>query len=100
MARTWTGAKRLHRQVRKLCAAGSVEDYTKEWVDEFARFCVDDKLVCNNEACSKRTTTGVGGETRTVKMKVCSGCKQRHYCSRECQLADWAVRHSKVCKTL
>ncbi|GJE93646.1 zf-MYND domain-containing protein [Phanerochaete sordida] len=30
-------------------------------------------------------------------LKACSGCKQRYYCSRSCQRANWAQGHKKVC---
>jgi hypothetical protein len=32
-------------------------------------------------------------------MKVCSHCKRRHYCSRECQVANWNV-HKNECQAL
>ena len=31
-----------------------------------------------------------------VSTKVCSKCKNQHYCSRDCQRADWK-QHKKVC---
>jgi hypothetical protein len=34
----------------------------------------------------------------TAKFKRCSGCSGPYYCSRECQLSDWKIRHKKVCK--
>jgi hypothetical protein len=39
-------------------------------------------------------TAGCG---KSGKMQVCSGCKQRHYCSRACQAKDWP-QHKKVCQ--
>jgi pre-rRNA-processing protein TSR4 len=30
--------------------------------------------------------------------KICSKCKQAHYCSKEHQLEDWKFQHSEVCK--
>jgi hypothetical protein len=35
--------------------------------------------------------------SKSGKMQVCGGCKQRSYCSRACQVNDWA-QHKKVCK--
>jgi hypothetical protein len=30
----------------------------------------------------------------------CARCKIVHYCSKECQVRDWKLRHRKVCKSL
>ena len=40
-------------------------------------------------------------KTETVERRFskCSGCKQAHYCSRDCQVSDWKARHKKICKT-
>ncbi|GAV08427.1 hypothetical protein RvY_18118-1 [Ramazzottius varieornatus] len=35
-----------------------------------------------------------------VKVKCCSGCQYAHYCSKECQVADWTDRHKMECKIL
>jgi hypothetical protein len=34
-----------------------------------------------------------------VKLQLCSACKQRRYCSAECQKNHWMV-HKKVCRAL
>ena len=39
-------------------------------------------------------------EGATIKHKRCSQCKQRLYCSADCQKYDWKKGHSKECKTL
>lgn len=31
------------------------------------------------------------------KINLCAQCKLVHYCSKECQLADWHYHHSRVC---
>lgn len=46
---------------------------------------------CSNRGC-KRT------ETVDQKFSRCSKCKVAIYCSRDCQIADWKIRHKKVCK--
>ena len=33
----------------------------------------------------------------TVKLKVCAGCRQRRYCSTECQTVDWKYYHKNSC---
>jgi len=33
----------------------------------------------------------------TVVLKKCAGCKQKLYCSRECQAADWKT-HKAICQ--
>ncbi|WVQ75700.1 hypothetical protein IAR50_005330 [Cryptococcus sp. DSM 104548] len=42
---------------------------------------------------------GSEGSGARVKLNRCSGCKTLHYCSRECQLADWAS-HKPECVAL
>ena len=37
------------------------------------------------------------GKTGTRK---CSGCGLQHYCSRECQRADWKERHKAICSRM
>ena len=39
-------------------------------------------------------------ESQTIKHKVCSQCKQRLYCTADCQKFDWKKGHSKECKQL
>ncbi|RSL99565.1 hypothetical protein CEP52_009682 [Fusarium oligoseptatum] len=42
-------------------------------------------------SCNKCNKSG-----SEVSLKHCAKCKQTHYCSRECQKADWKA-HKKVC---
>lgn len=35
--------------------------------------------------------------TNSRRFKICSGCLEIHYCSEQCQLADWPV-HKHACK--
>ena len=39
-------------------------------------------------------------ESNTIKHKRCSQCKQRLYCSNDCQKFDWKQGHGKQCKTM
>jgi len=39
-------------------------------------------------------------EGATLKHKRCSQCKQRLYCSTDCQRNDWKKSHKNECKTL
>ena len=39
-------------------------------------------------------------EGATLKHKICSACKQRFYCSTDCQRADWQNGHKQECKEL
>lgn len=36
----------------------------------------------------------------SIKHKICSACKQRYYCSVECQKQDWKDKHKGECKSL
>lgn len=90
-------ARRLQKSARK--QFGSQTEGSKEFSSCMARVGIEPHLVCHNEGCAKRSTVGLE-EKRTVKLKVCSGCRQRQYCSKECQLADWKKGHNKTCKQL
>ena len=37
-------------------------------------------------------------EGQTLKHKQCSACKQRYYCSVDCQRNDWRKGHKNECK--
>lgn len=39
------------------------------------------------------------GDGKNRRLLTCNGCKQRKYCSRECQLEDWAI-HKPHCGSL
>ncbi|CAB9496445.1 expressed unknown protein [Seminavis robusta] len=43
--------------------------------------------------CGKKAPTA-------KKHNRCAGCKKVFYCSRDCQVTDWAQRHKKVCKLM
>jgi hypothetical protein len=46
-------------------------------------------VYCNNPKCPDRLVA-------LVKQSRCSVCKDVHYCSRDCQIADWKA-HKQVC---
>ena len=93
-------AKHLHKHARALIAKShDVEQETLRVLDLLAEN-IDKYLTCDNASCGKGTTSGVGSTKRTMKLRVCGGCKQAHYCSKECQTEDWKQRHKHVCKTL
>lgn len=52
-----------------------------------------ENLVNSCLACNKSREDNDG------KLSTCSGCKQAHYCSRECQKADWS-KHKPFCISL
>jgi hypothetical protein len=39
-------------------------------------------------------------ESENIKHKRCSQCKQRLYCTADCQKFDWKKGHGKECKTI
>jgi len=39
-------------------------------------------------------------ESETIKHKRCSACRQRLYCSSDCQKQDWKQGHKEECKKL
>jgi hypothetical protein len=48
--------------------------------------------------CGKREIEKDGDTFRRIKMNKCSGCRQAHYCSKECQRKDWKEGgHKQVC---
>lgn len=46
---------------------------------------------CCNRNCFKTEDTA-------TRFQTCSQCHVAHYCSRECQKADWKAKHKFVCK--
>ncbi|KAK7022442.1 hypothetical protein R3P38DRAFT_2960977, partial [Favolaschia claudopus] len=49
-------------------------------------------LACDNMSCGK-----IGGKN---EFKQCSGCQSVHYCSGDCQKADWIDGHREDCDDL
>ena len=47
---------------------------------------------CDNRGCLKTETP------RGSTFPQCSGCKLAAYCGRDCQIADWKIRHKILCK--
>lgn len=47
---------------------------------------------CSCSCCQK--------ELLVTKAKRCARCRQRQYCSRDCQTSDWEAQHKKQCKQL
>lgn len=45
---------------------------------------------CDNEMCGRPST-------KHHPLVRCAKCKSSRYCDRDCQIADWAAGHSKVC---
>ena len=37
-------------------------------------------------------------KSKTIRLKLCKGCKRARYCSRHCQKIDWNSVHRKHCK--
>jgi len=59
----------------------------------FERCCV-----CSKTAWEVHEAEGGElGESELKPLKLCGGCKERRYCGRECQLADWKT-HKATCK--
>ena len=48
------------------------------------------RMCSNHPACANF-------ETRVAEFKRCSSCHFAFYCSRECQKADWKLRHKAIC---
>eukprot|EP00522_Entomoneis_paludosa_P008901 CAMPEP_0172450804 /NCGR_PEP_ID=MMETSP1065-20121228/9030_1 /TAXON_ID=265537 /ORGANISM="Amphiprora paludosa, Strain CCMP125" /LENGTH=243 /DNA_ID=CAMNT_0013202641 /DNA_START=71 /DNA_END=802 /DNA_ORIENTATION=+ len=51
--------------------------------------------------CHKHVTScgGQHSDEEEQELKVCGGCLKALYCSRECQRADWKLRHKHTCET-
>ncbi|KAJ7481953.1 hypothetical protein FB451DRAFT_1237638 [Mycena latifolia] len=47
---------------------------------------------CDNMQCGKIC--------KKAEFKRCSGCKSQHYCSRDCQVADWRAGHRADCREI
>ena len=46
-----------------------------------------------------RTCDGCGGG-RHQSLQSCASCQVTYYCSKDCQLSDWRLRHRTSCKTI
>ena len=46
----------------------------------------DGVILCYADGCNKRGS------------KTCSNCQKAGYCSAECQMKDWKIRHKRECK--
>lgn len=56
--------------------------------------------ICWNRECARNSATATSAcDNQDCIYSLCSGCRRVAYCSRECQLADWAC-HKKLCKQL
>ncbi|KAK7053610.1 hypothetical protein R3P38DRAFT_3576663, partial [Favolaschia claudopus] len=54
---------------------------------------LDVPLACNNIKCGSR-------EYSNNEMRRCGGCSLLHYCSKQCQMDDWAAGHRLTCSVL
>ena len=70
---------------------------------------VDAAELASSEATSasrrSQTQCATAGCPRRMKLdgsslEMCAGCRQTHYCSVECQRADWKTTHKAECKQL
>ncbi|GFR42339.1 hypothetical protein Agub_g3249, partial [Astrephomene gubernaculifera] len=52
----------------------------------------------SNEAATESGCHGCGHKFASYQR--CGGCRQRRYCSRACQAADWRAGHKQQCKQL
>ena len=50
-----------------------------------------DGLICSNPPCSK------SARQAGAPLKACARCGAVWYCGRDCQHADWAASHKRVC---
>ena len=50
---------------------------------------------CNPKCCSHCESSDTKKE-----LKTCSKCKTAKYCSRECQVQDWEMKHKTQCKEI
>ena len=59
----------------------------------------DSELNCFISECKSKATircVAVGCNNRGSQ--ICAGCMMSHYCSKECQMADWKSNHKRICK--
>ena len=66
-------------------------------LDAFCCNCMCAKTSATATATTTTTATTVVCDDPVVTNSMCSGCRRVVYCSRECQLADWA-HHKPECK--
>ena len=52
------------------------------------------QLNCAGPACARSTREDGGA------LNVCAGCSRTHYCSENCQAADWSAGHKADCKAI
>lgn len=72
------------------------------WFEQQRTFqkAVDNQAENKGEALFKICSFCSSPEGETMKHKQCSQCKQRLYCSIDCQRNDWKKGHKNECKAL
>ena len=65
------------------------------------------RTAAESTSVSRRSQTrcAAAGCPRQMKadgssLEICAGCRRTHYCSIECQRADWKATHKAECKQL
>ena len=61
---------------------------------------VEDDAAADAKRINSLKCSHCGCPEGSSKHKLCSACKQRYYCSVECQKQDWKTKHKAECKKL
>lgn len=72
----------------------------QQWYDFKKRQAQEIKNLKEGKETGVRCSACGSPEGTTIKHKQCSACKQKFYCSTDCQKQDWSNGHKTECKEL
>ncbi|KAG2500089.1 hypothetical protein HYH03_001675 [Edaphochlamys debaryana] len=94
-------AAQMDDVTKLLAKAASLPDATVIRLREVSEASAAQEAAALQAAADEKNERRCDGCKETFgKVLVCGGCRQRRFCSRACQVADWRGGHKEACKQL